>query len=354
MLRFSQKSSRKAGLPPGTIVHVGEKKVENVRIELIDYDETTLEERELATIDECFPCKETSTVTWVNIDGLHDVDVIEKTGKAFGLHPLVLEDIVHTGQRPKLEDYDDYVFVVTKMLYCDGNEDRITFEQFSMVIGPNYLLTFQERAGDVFGNVRERLHKSKGQIRKGGPDYLAYALLDAIVDNYFEVLEKLEERIEALDEILLNNPTPKAVQEIHQLKRELILYRKSAWPQRDVLGSLMREGSEIVQEKTKIFLRDVYDHTVQVIDTIETFRDIVSGMLDVYLSSMGNRMNGIMKVLTIIATLFMPLTFIAGIYGMNFKYMPELEWHWGYPIILGMMAIIGGGMAASFKRRRWI
>jgi magnesium transporter len=352
MFRLRHKGSKKAGLPPGTLVYVGEKKAEAVKISLIDYDEATLNERELASIDECIPYKGEPTITWLNIDGLHEVGVVEQTGKIFGLHPLVLEDIVHTGQRPKLEDYDDYLFVVTKMPRYDNNE--IILEQFSMVIGPNFLLTFQEKTGDVFGPIRERLGKSKGQIRSRGSDYLAYALLDAIVDSYFAILERLGDRIETLDELLIEQPGPRAVQEIHELKRDLILYRKSAWPQRDVLASLMRDESKLVQERTRVFLRDVYDHTVQVIDTLETFRDMVSGMLDVYLSNVSNRMNEVMKILTIMATIFMPLTLIAGIYGMNFKYIPELEWHLGYPIVLGVMVVIGVGMLASFKKRRWI
>ena len=315
MRMFHKKVSRKAGLPPGTLIHVGEKKTERVRIRVIDYDEGTFEERDLSTIDECLPYKEKPSVTWINIDGLHQVDIIEKMGKTFDLHPLVLEDILHTGQRPKLEDFEDYIVIISKMLSYNGEENQIEAEQFSLVLGANYVISFQESEGDVFDPVRERLRKGKGRIRTRGPDYLAYALMDTIVDNYFVVLEKIGEDIEALEEEIVTDPRPETSHAIHHLKREMIFLRKSVWPLREVIGALERGESSLIQDKTTIFLRDVYDHTIQVIDTIETFRDMASGMLDVYLSSISNRMNEVMKVLTIIATLFIPLTFIAGLYG---------------------------------------
>ena len=353
MLRFMKRGSKKSGLSPGTLVHVGEKKVDEVRIRIIDYDAGTLAERDLESIEDCFPYKDKATVSWINIDGLHDVGIIEKIGQRFGLHPLVLEDIVHTDQRPKVEDYEDYLFIVTKMLAYDEAQKEIKAEQFSLVLGPNYLITFQERVGDVFNPVRERLRKAKGRIRGRGPDYLAYALIDAIVDHYFIVLEKLGEEIEALEADLIDHPTPETSQAIHLLKRELIFLRKSVWPLREAISSLERGESGLIQESTTPYLRDVYDHTIHVIDTIETFRDMVSGMLDVYLSAMSNRMNEIMKVLTIVATIFIPLTFIAGIYGMNFKFMPELDWKWSYPILWGIMGIVTFLMILWFRRKRF-
>jgi magnesium transporter len=332
---------------------VGEKKVEKVRIRVIDFDQENLEERELEKIEECLPYRDKPTVTWINIDGLHDVDILERIGKHFGLHPLILEDILHTDQRPKMEDSENYLFIVTKMLSYD-EENHLNVQQFSLVLGQNYIITFQERVGDVFEPVRERLRKGKGRIRKMPPDYLAYALIDAVVDHYFIVLERIAERVEEIEEELIRNPTPETLKTIHHLKRELIFLRKSVWPLRELIGALERGESSLVHEKTTIFLRDLYDHTIQVIDTVETLRDMVSGMLDVFLSSVSNRMNEVMKVLTIIATIFIPLTFIAGIYGMNFKFMPELEWHWGYPLVWSIMIVVGVVMLFYFKRRKWL
>ncbi len=354
MLGILKKVSRKAGLPPGTLIHVGEKKVEQIRISLIDYDETQFEERECDTIEACFSYKGKPTRTWININGLHEVDIIEKLGKEYNIHPLVLEDILHTDQRPKIEDFDDYLFIISKMLSYDEGEQRIQTEQFSLILGPNYIITFQEKDGDVFDSIRERLRKQKGRLRREGPDYLAYTLIDAIVDHYFIILEKIDERMEQLEEELTKNPGPETMQNIHHLKRELIFLRKSVWPLREVVGILEREELRLIQEKTTIFFRDVYDHTIHVIDTIETFRDMVSGMLDLYLSNISNRMNEVMKVLTIIATIFIPLTFIAGIYGMNFEFIPELKWHWGYPLVWVVMIVIGVLMLIYFKKKRWL
>ena len=344
----------KVGLPPGTLVHVGEKKTEKVKITIIDYDVKNYQEKEVERIEECFLFKDKPTVTWINIDGLQEINIVEKIGAHFGIHPLILEDILHTGQRPKGEDLGDYLFIVLKMIYHDENEDEIIGEQVSLILGQNYVISFQEREGDIFNPIRERIRNSKGRIRKGGADYLAYALVDAVVDHYFVILEKLGERIESLEEELVTNPTPETLQIIHKLKRNLIFLRKSVWPLREVINALERGESPLITNSTGIYLRDVYDHTIQVIDTIETFRDMVSGMLDIYLSSVSNRMNEVMKVLTIMATIFIPLTFIAGIYGMNFKFMPELEWHWGYPTALIVMLGVVGFMVMYFRRKRWL
>ncbi|NIS62843.1 MAG: magnesium/cobalt transporter CorA [Proteobacteria bacterium] len=360
MVMFGKKMVKKAGphekvgLPPGTLMHIGERKTEKVKITIIDYDEKELQEKEAKKVEECFPFKEKPTVTWVNIDGLQEVQTIEKIGVHFGIHPLVLEDILHTGQRPKAEDLGEYIFIVLKMLYQGGSEEEIVSEQVSLLLGSNYVISFQEMEGDIFNPIRERIRNSKGRIRKAGADYLAYALIDAIVDNYFVILERLGEEIESLEEELVKNPTPATLEVIHKLKTNLVFLRKSVWPLREVINGLERGESPLIKEHTGIYLRDVYDHTIQVIDTIETYRDMVSGMLDIYLSSVSNRMNEVMKVLTIIATIFIPLTFIAGIYGMNFKYMPELEWHWGYFGILVVMVVIVGFMALYFKRKRWL
>ncbi len=349
-----KRRSKKVGLPPGTLVHIGEKKTEKVRISIIDFDELRFEEREVKTIEECLPIKDKPTVTWINVDGIHQVEVVERIGRCFKLHPLLLEDVVNTDQRPKMEDYGDYIFIVLKMLYYSEKESEIRAEQVSLVLGSNFVLTFQEKEGDVFTPIRDRIRNGKGRIRKMGSDYLAYSLLDAIVDNYFTILEKIGEKVEDIEEDLVTNPSTETIHSIHNLKREMIYLRKSVWPLREVVSRLERWDSALIKDTTVIYLRDVYDHTIQVIDAVETFRDILSGMLDIYLSSISNRMNEVMKVLTIIATIFIPLTLIAGLYGMNFRYMPELEWRWGYPIVIIVMLIIGISMLIYFRRRKWM
>jgi magnesium transporter len=352
MPRFIKKRSRKAGLPPGTLVHIGERKTETAQITVIDYDETQFTQEKVKKIEECFPFKDKPTVTWINIDGLHDVKVIEKLGRHFGLHPLLLEDILNTGQRPKMEDFGDYIFLVLKMLYYEDNTKQIEAEQVSLVLGPNWVITFQEREGDVFNTVRERI--KKGRFRKMGADYLAYSLVDAIVDHYFIILEEFGEEIEVTETELATNPARETLQTIHTMKKEMVFLRKSVWPLRELVSSLERSGSPLIRESTGIYLRDIYDHTIEVIDTVESFRDMISGMLDIYLSSISNRMNEVMKVLTIFAAIFIPLTFVVGIYGMNFEYMPELRWHWGYFGVLIGMASVAGGMLVYFRRKRWL
>ncbi|MBC8249301.1 MAG: magnesium/cobalt transporter CorA [Anaerolineales bacterium] len=354
MPKLIQKTSKKAGLPPGDLVHIGEKRAEEVKITIVDYDEACFQEIEAKTIEECFPFRDKPTVTWINIDGIHQIEIMEKLGDSFGLHPLVLEDILNTGQRPKLEDFGDYIYIALKMFYPEDENDEIAEEQLSLILGPKFVISFQEVVGDVFNPVRERIRSGIGRIRKMGADYLAYALIDSVVDNYFLVLEELGEKIEFLEEELVTNPTTETLQIIHKLKREMVFLRKSVWPFREVISSLERGESALIQESTAIYLRDVYDHTIQVIDTVETFRDIISGMLDIYLSSVSNRMNEVMKVLTIIATIFIPLTLIAGIYGMNFQYMPELGWRWGYPLVWLIMLVIGTLMLVYFRRKRWM
>lgn len=335
---------KKVGLPPGTLIHIGERKTEKVKITIIDYGEVYFQEKVAKNVDECFPLKGKATVRWINIDGIHQIDVIEKIGENFNLHPLILEDILNTEQRPKIEDFEEYIFIVLKMFYYDEKENEIDTQQVSLILGPNFVISFQESERDIFNQVRERIRSGKGRIRKMGSDYLAYALIDAIVDSYFIILEKLGEKIEDIEEELVKNPTPETLQIIHNLKRDMIFLRKSFWPLREVVNGLERGESALIHESTRIYLRDVYDHTIQVIDTLESLRDMISGMLDVYLSSISNMMNEVMKVLTIIATIFIPMTFLAGVYGMNFEYMPELEWRLGYPLVWLIMLAIGISM----------
>jgi magnesium transporter len=352
--RFLKRSSKTAGLSPGTLVHVGEQKVETAEISIFSYDSAAQVEKQYVAIDAVPHCRDTPPVTWVNLVGLHDVGVVEKVGRKYDIHPLTMEDIVNTGHRPKVEEFDNYLFIVLKMLTYDQGNDHIASEQVSLVVGQHYLLSFQEKAGDVFDPVRERIRKSRPRIRASGCDYLAYALLDAVVDGYFTILEKLGDKIEQLEIELLGEPSQQTMQRIHYLKREMIYFRKQVWPLREVINTLMREEYGLVNESTRMFFRDVYDHTVQVIDTIESLRDVLSGMLDLYLSTVSNRMNEVMKVLTIIATIFIPLTFIAGIYGMNFKFMPELEWRWSYPLLWLVLFVIFVAMVLYFKRKKWL
>lgn len=354
MSTHNKKRSRKTGLPPGTMVHIGEQTGDAVRISVIDYSEADFKEFVTHNAEACFPFRESPTVTWINVDGISRVDVLERLGACYNLHPLVMEDIVNANQRPKKEDYGDYLYIVLRMLVYSEEKSEIVSEQVSIVLGRNVVISFQEGLeGDAFNPIRERLRNSKGITRKMGADYLAYSLLDAIVDNYFNILETIGEKIENLEDELVGNPTKKTLIDLHNLKSDVIFLRKSIWPVRDVIGSLERRESILITDAVILYLRDLYDHAVQIIDTIETFRDMLSSMLDIYLSSISNRTNEVMKVLTVIATIFMPLTFLAGVYGMNFRHMPELEWRWAYPAVWLVMIVTGVSMYLYFKRRKW-
>ncbi len=353
MSRPAGKQSKMAGLAPGTLIHIGEKRLENTKITAINYDQDYYEKKSISAIDECFIYKDKPQITWINIDGLHDIPVIEQLHDYFQIHTLALEDILNTGQRPKLEDFGHCLFIVLKMIYLSPKSKEIVWEQISLIIGQNYCISFQEREGDVFNPIRIRIENNQSRIRKMGSDYLAYALLDAVVDHYYVVLEEIGERMELLEEALFRNPERGIYRDIHKLKRIMIDLRKQIWPLREVLGGLLRGESRLIKKATAVYLRDVYDHVIQVMDNIDTFRDMLSGMHDVHLSSVSNRMNEIMKVLTIFAAIFIPLTFIAGIYGMNFEYMPELKWKWGYFCALGFMAGAGLGLAFYFKKKKW-
>jgi magnesium transporter len=348
------KRSEKAGLSPGTLMHVGEKKTDKTRITVIDYDAAGFIEKGVALVEECFPFKETATVTWINVDGVHDPSVIEKLGGRFDIHPLVLEDIMTTTQRPKTEDLGGAIFVVLRMIEYDEKCSEMTADQLSLILGPNYVLSFQETPGDCFDSVRERIRGGKGRIRKVGPDYLAYALIDAVVDNYFFVLERIGEKIDDLEERLIAEPRRELLHEIHALKRDMIELRKSVWPLREVASGLERLESPLIRKSTGVFLRDVYDHVIQVIDTIESFREILTSMVETYLSSISNRMNEVMKVLTIISTIFIPITFLVGLYGMNFKFMPEIGWRWGYAFVWALIVGSVAGMFVFFRKKKWL
>ncbi|MDH7514246.1 MAG: magnesium/cobalt transporter CorA [Bacteroidota bacterium] len=351
----ARKRSEKSGLPPGSLVYVGEERHEPVRVEVITYDLRACTQRIVSPEELDLTPREEEGILWVNLDGVHDASLLERIGAVFGLHELTLEDILNTEQRPKLEIYDRYVFIVMKMLWYDGGERRLVHEQVSFILGEKFLLSFQEGvAGDVFESVRQRLRNERARIRSEGTDFLCYTLIDAIVDHYFAVLERIGEHISEIEDELIREADHQTLQTIHQLKRELVLLRKSVWPLREIVGAMERREIPFVTPSSQPFLRDVYDHIIQVMETLETYRDMLSGMVDIYMSTVSNRMNEIMKVLTIIATVFIPLTFIAGVYGMNFEHMPELHWRWGYAFAWGIMATVALGMFIYFRKKKWM
>lgn len=348
------KRSLKSGLAPGTPVFVGQRKQEEVQVDAIRYTRDHVQELRLSDAAAFPPPSGEDGVTWININGVHDVHAIERVAAHYKLHPLTLEDIVNTGQRPKAEEFEDYLFIVLKMLSFDENKGAIDIENVSLVLGDGFVLSFQERSGDLFDGVRERLRAGKGKLRQSGADYLAYSLMDAVLDGYFIAIEKLGDHIEELDDEILTRPASTHMQRLHRLKREVLFLRKSVWPLREEISLLEKSETPLIRPQTRAFLRDLHDHSVQALDMVETYRDIIGGMHDTFLSSISNRMNEIMKVLTLIATVFIPLTFIAGVYGMNFRYMPELEWRYGYFVVLGGMGLLGIGLLVWFRKRGWL
>lgn len=354
MSKFIKNVSKKSGLHPGALVPLEPGKQNGVKMTVINYNLKNYQEVPVQKIEESLTFINDQSVTWLNIDSVRNVEIIKDIQTHYGIHPLVLEDVLNTGHRPKLEMHDGYLLVILKMLYLSPENMEILSEQVSLILGPNYVLSIQEVEGDVFDAVRDRIKNSAGHVRHFGADYLLNILMDAVVDHYFVVLEKLGERIEDLEEQITTEIKPEVATEIHQLKREFIYLRKQIWPLREVVSVLQRRDTTLITKNIDIFLRDVYDHTIQIMDTIDTFRDILSGMHDIYLSTMSNRMNEVMKVLTVFASIFIPLTFIAGVYGMNFKYMPELEYKMGYFIVWGVMILAGGGMMVFFKRKNWL
>lgn len=352
--RFIRAAPGEPALPPGTLIYQGTVRTEKVRLTVIDYGPDHHDVQELQTPEDALPYKITPSTTWINVSGVHEVSVIESFGKNFGIHPLVLEDIVHTSQRPKVEDHGSYLYLVLKMLQYKSESGQIESEQVSLVLGKGWILSFQEKDGDVFDPVRERIKNVQSRLRRFSADYLAYALIDAIVDHYFLALEKVGDKIEDLEDLVQHKPSSDLLRQIHQLKREMIYMRKSIWPLREVINQLYKGEMPLVKEPIRIYLRDVYDHTIQIIETVESFRDMLSGVQDLYLSVLSQRMNEVMKVLTIIATIFIPPTFVAGIYGMNFDHMPELHTAGGYFIVLGVMAASILSMLIFFRRKGWI
>ncbi|MDB9474796.1 magnesium/cobalt transporter CorA [Dolichospermum circinale] len=350
---------QQAGTAPGTII-VDENAEEPI-IFLIDYNQTDLIRKQISYPEECINYLDTESVSWVDVQGLGNKDILHRLGQSFDLHPLVLEDIVNMVERPKIEDYEDQLVIIAHMVVPNNNNGSFYSEQVSLVLGKYYVLTIQEEPEhDCFDGVRMRIDKGKGIIRRQGSDYLAYSLLDAIIDGFFPVLELYGERIDELEEEVIVNPNQKTLQKIYQVRRELLQLRRAIWPQRDAINSLIRDGSELISDDVRIYLRDCYDHAVQVMDIVETYRELVAGLMDVYLSAISNKMNEIMKLLTVVSSIFIPLTFIAGVYGMNFNTeksphnMPELNWYWGYPLCLGVMALVAISLLYFFWRRGWL
>lgn len=345
---------KKVGLPAGSLIPSNGKLSDQIHISAIDYDAHRFVEKKDLSIQECIHFLKTPSITWINVCGIGDTQTVEVIGRHFGLHPLMLEDIMSAGQRSKLDNYKDTIYLVVRMLTYNNEKQTAEDEQVSLILGKNFVITFLESQNDIFSPIRERLQQPKSRLRQRGPDYLCYSLIDCLVDNYFLILEKVDEKLDKLENELFNYPEPGTMQKIHHAKREITLLRKSVWPMREVISNFRRLESPLIQDPTKLYIQDVYDHTIQAIDTIESFRDITAGMLDIYLSNLSQRMNEVMKVLTVVATIFVPLTFIASLYGMNFDYLPELHWKWGYYTVLGGMLIISLLMLLYFKRKRWI
>jgi magnesium transporter len=351
------------GQVPGTAIYTGEKRLEQVLMTVHDFDEDHYDSIPITKIEKSEPYLKNKSKTWIQVRGLHDIEKLQTVWQYFNLHPLVQEDIVSISQRPKVEHYSDHIFVVLRMISHKKTDDgtaHIHTEQVSLVLGENYVLSFQETDEPVFDPILKRLELKTTRLRKLGPDFLAYALIDTIIDHYFHALDEIGENIEKVEELILDDPTQKHLHKIHAIRRDLIYFRKSVWSLRDGINSLIRDDIPLISQEVKVFLRDVYDHLVQVIDSIETNREMVFGLFDMYMSGLSNRMNEVMKVLTIIATIFIPLTFIAGIYGMNFDpevspwNMPELNWYFGYPFSLALMALLAGGMVFYFSKKRWL
>ncbi|NBQ46871.1 MAG: magnesium and cobalt transport protein CorA [Sphingobacteriia bacterium] len=347
-----ESNSRNLGAPPGTLHYVGPPADSKVRITLIEFNETELIEKDFYDISECFGHVKDNMVKWINVEGVHDIALIEQIGKHFDIHPLTLEDIVHVDQRAKYEDYEHYLLTIMKMITY---EDKVVLEQLSIILAGNTVISFQEpHGGDAFDVIRNRLRQGKGRVRKLGADYLFYAMMDAVVDYYFHVLEIIGDKVARIEEEIISNPDQKSLIELYQLKREVISLRKHVWPTRDLVANILRSESDFITDNTHLFFRDLQDHTSRVIDTVETYRDLLSGIMDIYLSTNANKMNEVMKVLTIMSSIFIPVTFIAGIYGMNFEFMPELKSRYGYAAVWAIMLSVMLGLMYYFRRKKWL
>ncbi|MBF0288568.1 MAG: magnesium/cobalt transporter CorA [SAR324 cluster bacterium] len=345
---------RKIGLPPGTLIHVGGQKTEHVEMSTIDYDADRLWEKDVPSPEDFMASKNSPSITWISVNGLHELKRIEEMGKFFDLHHLLLEDVVNTEQRPKMDEFEDHLYFVIKILSYDKPNHQIQEEQISLILGNNFVISFSENQKGFFDPIRKRLRKGQGRIRKMGADYLIYSLLDLIVDNYFILLNQLEEVLEDTEGDLINENSSSSLQEMYYLKKQTVLLGRMIQPLEEFLRKLMTGETGWIEDSVLLYFRDLHDHCKRVTDTLNIYRDTLSGMVDMYLSLMSNRTNDVMKILAIIATIFMPLTFIAGLYGMNFEHMPELKWPWGYPVVLLVMVFVGIGMGWYIKSRKWL
>lgn len=354
--RFSEKeqASKMIGQAPGTLIYTGRKNTNKVSFEVYSYNEVELDKKASNQLSELIPILNDENKTkWINIDGLHNIELINELGNFFKLDPLMLEDILHVDQRPKMEDFGDYIFFTIKMFH-NINSEGVEYEHLSFVLGKNTVISFQEQPKDIFDLLRERLINSYGKIRQKDADYLFYRFIDTIVDNYFLVLDRLAEKIETLEDEVMENPKSSTLKKLQVVRKELIYLRRSIYPLRESINSLLKNESKLLKKETERFLTDVYDHTIQIIESLETYRDLLSSIMDLYMNTSSNRMNEIMKVLTIMSTIFIPLTFIAGVYGMNFEHMPELGFEWSYPIVWGLMILVALGMLYFFRKRKWL
>ncbi len=340
------------GAPPGTLFYNGEEVDAKIKITLIEFNETEFFEDTFYDFDSCLNHVKDNMVKWINVEGVHDTALIERIGKCYNIHPLTLEDIVHIDQRPKFEEYDHYLLSILKMIVYDT---EVHAEQLSLVLLDNTVISFQEPdGGDAFDIIRTRLRQCKGRVRKLGADYLFYALMDAVVDCYFDAIEKIGDKVEKIEEEIINEPKQQSLIELYNLKREVIYLRKQVWPLRDMISNLLRSETAFITEGTQLFLRDLQDHSTRIIDTVETYRDLLSGIMDIYLSTNANKMNEVMKVLTIISSIFIPVTFIAGVYGMNFEFMPELKSPYGYGIVWAIMLTLIILQIVYFRKKKWM
>ncbi|PWH82740.1 magnesium and cobalt transport protein CorA [Algibacter marinivivus] len=348
------RSKKKLGQIPGSVVYTGERSKEKLHLEAFDYTKENCTELDLKSVTESFDFKHTNSTTWINVNGLNYVDEIEQLGNHYELHPLVLEDIVNIAQRPKIDEYDNYLFVVLKMLYYDKNQNIVS-EQVSFILGKNYVLSFQEAEGDVFDAVRDRIRQAKGRVRHMQADYLLYTLIDAIVDHYFSVIEILGDKIEDFETAIFSGEVDDDIsQKIQNLKREILRVRRAIFPLREVINRIEKNESPLIQKKTITYYRDIYDHLIQVSENIDIYREMIWSLMDMYMTTISNKMNEVMKVLTIMASIFIPLTFIAGIYGMNFEYIPELQYKYSYFILWGAMIVMFLGMLYYFRKKKWL
>jgi len=335
-------------------VHVGEVHAHEHKISVVNYNKSTLKKHTVKSIDELLLYKTTDTITWVIVDGLKDVSIIDAIGQYFDIHPLVLEDILNTHQRPKFEDFNDYLYVVIKAISLGNEEFNVEYEQISLLILNNFVFTFMEKPDALFDPILNRLDNDKSQIRNLGADYLAYIIMDTVIDEYFALQDAFDELIEAVEDKLLSDPSSETLATIQKIKRELIFLRRTVSPLRELLAAIQRSESPLINEKTRRYFGDIYDHAIRITEAIESYRDLIAGMLDIYLSSVSNKMNETMKVLTVFASIFIPLTFIAGVYGMNFEYMPELKWRWGYPVLWVFFISVSVFLLRFFKKKKWL